>query len=282
MGDPLRKTHGPFHADQLHSGDPYELSNGHAIRCLPTGGRGSLATGAGYRALVNDPEVEDVGIDTGFSPVADALRAPDLSVGRITDAPGWVHGVPKLAVEYADTGQNEDDLTQKIADLLAAGTRLIWVVRLGGVRRVEVHEPGQPMRQVVSGDVLQAPGILAGPVPVDAFYDHDLAGEIDFRHVLRRVTGHDNLDAVRNEAKAKAVLTVLEARGLAVSEDVRRRILSCDDQPKLERWLRKAVTAMSADEAVAGGHLKPKPALPHHRRRSRFWAGWLPPGQLPR
>lgn len=43
-----------------------------------------------------------MGIDTGFSPSPDTLRAPDLAVGVIPDESGWVQGAPALAVEYAD------------------------------------------------------------------------------------------------------------------------------------------------------------------------------------
>jgi hypothetical protein len=32
-------AHGPFSADQIRSGDPYELSHGHPFRCLPSTGR---------------------------------------------------------------------------------------------------------------------------------------------------------------------------------------------------------------------------------------------------
>lgn len=252
--DPLRNTHGPFRAEHLRSGDPYELSGGHAVRCLPTGARGSLATGAGYKALADDPAVEDVGIDAGFAPVADTMRAPDLSIGKIADAPGWVHGVPKLAVEYADVGQDEDVLAQKIEDLLGAGTKLVWVVRLNGPQRVEVHEPDQPMRTALPGEALEAPGILSRPVPVEALYDREVAGEVNLRHVLRRLTGHESLDAVRDEGraagKAEAILSVLDARGIAVADDVRKRILSCSELEVLERWLRRATTAASADEIV--------------------------------
>ncbi len=256
--DPLRNTRGPFRAEHLRSGDPYELSNGHTVRCMPTGGRGALATGAGYKALADDPAVEDIGIDAGFSPVAETMRAPDLSIGKIADAPGWVHGIPKLAVEYADTGQDEGELAQKIEDLLAAGTLYVWVVRLNGPRRVEVHEPNQPVRKVLPGGTLEAPGVLADPVAIEALYDLDRAGEVNFRHVLRRLTGHETLDAVRAEeraegkaeGKAEAVLSVLAARGVEVSEDDRLRILSCSDLPTLERGLRQAATAASAGEVL--------------------------------
>ena len=75
---PLIGTRGPFRAEHLRSGDPYELSNGHAVYCSPTGGRGSKAEGAGFLVIKTDPASEDVGIDTGFSPEPGTLRAPDL------------------------------------------------------------------------------------------------------------------------------------------------------------------------------------------------------------
>ncbi len=72
-----------------------------------------------------------------------------MAVGNVPDAPGWVEGASPLAVEYADAGQNESDLGTKIAQLLDAGTQLVWVVRLSGPRRVET-----------AGEELTAPGIL--------------------------------------------------------------------------------------------------------------------------
>ena len=60
--------------------------------------------------------------------------------------------------------------------------------------------------------------------------------------------------AVRDEGrvagKAEAVLSVLEARGIAVNEDDRKRILSCSNLPILDRWLRRATTAVSVAEVV--------------------------------
>jgi hypothetical protein len=54
----------------------------------------------------------------------------------------------------------------------------------------------------------------------------------------------------RGEAKgeANAVLTVLSARGIDVPEEARVRISECTDLALLESWLRRAVTAASADE----------------------------------
>ena len=55
---------------------------------------------------------------------------------------------------------------------------------------------------------------------------------------------------------AKAILAVLAARGLAVDEAIRARILGCSDPVTLGRWLAQAVTATSAEMVVAApsGH----------------------------
>ncbi|MFL6198152.1 MAG: hypothetical protein ACJ76J_03150 [Thermoanaerobaculia bacterium] len=49
----------------------------------------------------------------------------------------------------------------------------------------------------------------------------------------------------RTEEAARAVLTVLRVRGLAVSDAVRERILAQKDPERLERWLEKAAVAAS-------------------------------------
>lgn len=168
----VRSSHaiapGPFTADQIREGDRYELSNGHPIECMP-GGRdhaGSNLTGGSV--LETDPDVEWAGVDAGFSPEKRTLRAPDVGVAPAGKESGWIPGVPPLAVEYAGVGQDEEKLQEKIDDLLAGGTRLLWVVRLTGPRRVEIYEPGRPMRLAQPGEELRAPGILRNPVPVAA------------------------------------------------------------------------------------------------------------------
>ncbi|HXU47211.1 MAG TPA: Uma2 family endonuclease [Thermoanaerobaculia bacterium] len=264
------ETRGPFRADQLRPGDPYELSNGHPILCLPTGGRGGRATNVGGGVLASDPAVEDVGVDVGFSPSPEILRAPDLSVGELPDQPGWVQGVPALAVEYADTGQDEAELRIKIEELFAAGTRFVWVVRLTGPRRVEVHQPGQKMRIANPGEQLVAPGILANPVPVEALYDREAARRVTFRNLLER-QGYASLDEVRAEGEAqgraegkaqgrtegeiqglrKAIVAVLSGRGLEADDDLRTALANSNDPAVLESALRQAAIASAADVLAA-------------------------------
>jgi Uma2 family endonuclease len=248
---------GPFRAAQIRSGDPYELSNGHAIHCLPTGRRGGKAVNVGGGVLASDPAVQDVGVDTGFSPSPEILRAPDLSVGEIPDEPGWAQGAPPLAVEYADTGQDEADLKVKIQDLFAAGTRYVWVVRLNGPRRVEVHQPGQAMRSVNPDELLEAPGILANPVPVKALYDRETANQVIFRNLLQR-EGYSSLEEVRAEGESEgevralreAVVEVLMTRGFAVSDDLRTALAGCSDPAVLRSVHRQSVSASSVAEII--------------------------------
>lgn len=208
----------------------------------------------GGGVLASDPAAQDVGVDVGFSPSPEILRAPDLSVGVMPDEPGWVHGAPPLAVEYADTGQDEAELRAKIQELFAAGTRYVWVVRLVGPRRVEVHQAGERMRIANPGEQLTAPGILANPVPVEALYDREAANRVIFRNLLER-QGYASLDDVRSEgeiqALRKAVAAVLAGRGLTPGDELQIALANASDLAKLESALRQATTATTADEILA-------------------------------
>lgn len=249
---------GPFKAEHIRAGDPYELSRGHTIECLPVGGRGGRANLVGGAVLDSDPAVRSAGVDTGFSPEPGTMRAPDIAVGDIPDAPGWVKGAPPLAVEYADTGQDEDELQAKVAELLEAGTNMIWVVRLFGPRRVEVYEPGARVRTLLPGELLTAPNILKNPVPVEALYDRDAAHRATLQNLLQR-EGFESLDAVKEEGRDEgelralraSVRDVFSARGLPLGPDHEARIDQCSDPAVLRTWLRAAVTAPDAAAALS-------------------------------
>lgn len=51
--------------------------------------------------------------------------------------------------------------------------------------------------------------------------------------------------------EAQAVLTVLDARGVAVPPTVREQVLGCTDLTQLDTWLRRATIATTADEVVS-------------------------------
>ncbi len=54
------------------------------------------------------------------------------------------------------------------------------------------------------------------------------------------------------QGEARAILTVLEARGVSVPDGVREQILACRDLGMLETWLRRAVTAKSVEDLRLG------------------------------
>ena len=251
-GRRLFQTEGPFRTDQLHSGDPYELSDGHPIECLPSGGRHSKANLRGGLALETDPAVQSAGFDTGFTPDDRNLRAPDIAVGSIPDQPGWVPGAPPLAVEYADTGQDEQDLQDKIRTLLAAGTRYVWVVRLTGMRRVEVYEPNAPHYLAYPGQYLEAVGVLENPVLVEALYDQDAAHETALRNLLQR-RGYASLDDVRKEGRNEGRKEGREEGELALAMRLLERAVgqvSDNDRQRIRQLDRENLTALA--EAISG------------------------------
>jgi hypothetical protein len=56
----------------------------------------------------------------------------------------------------------------------------------------------------------------------------------------------------RAEGRADALLTVLRARGIAVPDAARDRILAQRDQEQLKRWLEKAIVATSIGDVIDG------------------------------
>ena len=59
---------------------------------------------------------------------------------------------------------------------------------------------------------------------------------------------------IRGELRRAAAsdLTVLEARELSVTAEVRARIEGCQDLEVLQHWLTRAVTAAAADQLFEG------------------------------
>lgn len=53
------------------------------------------------------------------------------------------------------------------------------------------------------------------------------------------------------KGKARTILTVLDARGLGISDIVRQRILSCADPSTLELWAKRAAVARCAEDVIA-------------------------------
>ncbi|MCU0687938.1 MAG: Uma2 family endonuclease, partial [Polyangiaceae bacterium] len=207
---------------------------GEAIYCAPATPRHGRPHTTGALPLSTDPAVNDIGTDVGHALGEHTLRAPDLSVGDFGEAEGsWATKAPPLAIEYAAQGQDEADLQLKIRQLLEAGTRFVWVVRLVGPRRVEVYEKGRPVRTKLPGERLEAPGVLKSRPLVEVLYDREASFEQTLLNLLER-KGYANLDAVLAEGERKgeakglraAVLDACEFLGIAPTEAQRAQLTS--------------------------------------------------------
>ncbi|WP_394836898.1 hypothetical protein LVJ94_08315 [Pendulispora rubella] len=53
------------------------------------------------------------------------------------------------------------------------------------------------------------------------------------------------------EGKAASVLTVLRARGVAIADEQKARVLACRDLDQLDRWLERAVSVAAAEQLFA-------------------------------
>ena len=164
-------------------------------------------------------------------------------------------------MEYADTGQTEEALQEKIAEFLDAGTRIVWVVRLQEPLKVEIYEPGCDPRIVDEQAELTAPGILENPVPVRALVDRAAADQANLRNLLNQ-QGYRDLPDVKAEgfrdgkaegmlvAKCELLLMLLAKRGLPLEDRQRQRIQACAEPATLDRWLDHILDVRSIDELL--------------------------------
>jgi hypothetical protein len=95
--------------------------------------------------------------------------------------------------------------------------------------------------------------VLAGlPVAARARWEAFMTTEVGHKYhseLFRKLAvQHEEVGEARGEGRA--VLTVLDARGVEVSTAVREQILACTDLAQLDVWLRRAVTATTADDVI--------------------------------
>ncbi len=118
----------------------YELESGCIVsEPLPGGRHGRIAAAIGA-ALIADVRANKLGVvftnDTGYvlARNPDTIRGPDVSfvarerfekAGDVTTA---FPGPPDLAIEVVSPAVHPADMHAKVADYLAAGTRLVWLV----------------------------------------------------------------------------------------------------------------------------------------------------------
>ena len=184
--------------------------------------------------------------------------ASDVCVRRAgVDPQTGTRHLEELAFEVVSE-QNEQDVTEKAPQMHRRGVRRIFALFVKGERRVCEWSPeNRSWRPLDPASRIEDP-CLAKPLEVAALLD---AAEADDA-VVEALAAKGNRAIRSREAaarregeaqgKAKTILQVLDARGLAVTQSQQEEILRCEDLDRLDRWAHRAALASSADEVLAG------------------------------
>lgn len=102
----------------------------------------------------------------------DTVRGPDVSFVSVARLPPdqipetFIPGAPDLAVEVISPGSRWFEIEEKVADYLAGGARLVWLVD-PRARGVVVRYPDRPPAVLSEADTLDGEDVVPGfTVPV--------------------------------------------------------------------------------------------------------------------
>lgn len=150
-----------------------ELVRGELVREPPPGyehGRIALEIGAEFREFVKAHQLgASVNVETGFilQRDPDTVRLPDVSVIRAERAAalagtlGFVSNAPDLAVEVLSTSDRLPAVRKKVAELIAAGSKVVVII--DPVRYVVyVHRANGLIETLSPTDTLVVEEVLPG------------------------------------------------------------------------------------------------------------------------
>ena len=151
----------------------HELLLGRLLSEPPPGyGHGRVVTRISSR-LDHHASAHDLGEvvsgDVGFilSRAPDTVRAPDVAfvrkerLARFSDREKYFPGAPDLAVEVLSPSERTNTIHGKVADYLAAGTRMVWVID-SEARTVSVYHSLLSPRVLALGQELSGEDVLPG------------------------------------------------------------------------------------------------------------------------
>jgi hypothetical protein len=145
--------------------------------------------------------------------------------------------------------QNEKEVTEKARRMTRRGVRRVFAIFLKKERVAEWSASEGKWKKLGPDSPIED-RCFVQPLEPSALLDA-AAAEDAVAHAL--IAKNNPVIAQRSaRLKAESILSVLEARGLEVDEELRQRILACTDLDVLDRWLKKAAVVASAGEVVAG------------------------------
>jgi Uma2 family endonuclease len=167
----------PVTANQLlampDDGYRYELVKGELVRVAPAGsehGEVAMDLAGPLHQYVKKHNLGKVyAAETGFKLESnpDTVRAPDIAFVRLervkrTGRPkGFWPGAPDLAVEVVSPRDTVSEVEEKVAEWLAGGTRMVWVVSLK-LRTVTVYRSLTDIVMLTEKDKLDGADVVPG------------------------------------------------------------------------------------------------------------------------
>ncbi|MCC7452236.1 MAG: Uma2 family endonuclease [Anaerolineae bacterium] len=155
---------------ELYANKPYELVRGRAVE-VPSvdDSHGAMCEGVAGElgAFVDEHDLGDVVIDTGFELSADTICGPDVAfmsqqkLATVTESDMYLPFAPDLAVEVVSPDDTAVAVQDKVNLYLEAGTRLVWVV-YPELQRVVVHRANRTSITVKRDGLLDGEDVLPG------------------------------------------------------------------------------------------------------------------------
>lgn len=105
-----------------------------------------------------------------------------------------------------------------------------------------------PKTAVLYYDVVLAGLPTATRTRWEAFMTTTVGHEYRSELLRRLAAQHEELGEARGEARA--IVTVLEGRGVEIPAEAREQILGCTDLAQLDTWLRRSGTATTIDDVL--------------------------------
>ena len=171
LSPPRRYT--PDDLLEMPGGDAYELVNGMLVE-RNMGWNASYIGGQLFGALLNYCAANPIGVpapaDASYRCFPDdpgKVRRPDASFIRVERLPppeereGHCSVAPDLAVEVISPRDLYSDVEEKVAEYLAAGVQIVWVVN-PPTRTVRVHRADGTVSDLGEGDILLGESLLPG------------------------------------------------------------------------------------------------------------------------
>jgi hypothetical protein len=193
---------------------------------------------------------------SGYRSSSDLLTRHDFDSDFASDACVRKEGLdPETGRRYLEeiafevvSEQNEQVVSEKAPRMYRRGVRRIFAIFVKAGQVCEWSPESRSWSPMDPGSRIEDP-CLAIPLEVAALLDAAAAD-----HAVIEALAAKGNPAIRQrdaKSKAEAILSVLEARGIAVSAAQRQEILRCADLTRLDLWLRRAALAASAEEVIA-------------------------------